>query len=75
MAKSTKSASSHLGGSKGALLTERLKVVELEKVGQSPIEGPIFVDCYDTTIVVPPDCTVATGDWGNVVINIESEVI
>ena len=38
MAKSTKRASSHLGGSKGALLAERLKAVELEKALIVPIE-------------------------------------
>ena len=47
-------------------------VLELEQVGPSPRQGPILVDCYDTTIVVPPGCTIAMGDWGNVIINIES---
>lgn len=47
-------------------------VLALEQVGQSPIEGPVLVDCYDTTIVIPPDCTIATGDWGNILINIKS---
>jgi hypothetical protein len=46
----------------------------LEQVGQTPLAGPVLVDCYDTTIVIPPDCTIATGDWGNVLINIKSEV-
>jgi N-methylhydantoinase A len=46
-------------------------VLELKQVGQSPAEGPVLVDCYDTTIVIPPDCTIATGDWGNVIINIK----
>jgi len=45
-------------------------VLGLEQIGQSTREGPILVDCYDTTIVIPPDCTVAMGDWGNVTINI-----
>jgi N-methylhydantoinase A len=44
-------------------------VLGLEQIGQSTREGPILVDCYDTTIVIPPDCTVAMGDWGNVAIN------
>lgn len=48
-------------------------VLELERIGPSPVEGPVLVDCYDTTIVIPPDCTIATGDWGNVIINIKSE--
>jgi len=49
-------------------------VLTLEQVGQTPLAGPVLVDCYDTTIVIPPDCTIATGDWGNVLINIKSEV-
>lgn len=47
-------------------------VLELGQIGSSPQWGPILVDCYDTTIVVPPSCTVEVGSWGNVVINIES---
>ena len=50
-------------------------VLELEQVGQSPLAGPVLVDCYDTTIVIPPDCTIATGDWGNILINIKSEEV
>lgn len=59
------------GKSYGSLDTP---VLVLEQVGQSPREGPILVDCYDTTIVIPPGCTIAVGDWGNVIINIKSEV-
>ena len=49
-------------------------VLGLEQIGQEPISGPLLVDCYDTTIVIPPGCTAAMGEWGNVIINIESEV-
>jgi len=45
--------------------------LKLEQVERSPRKGPMLVDCYDTTIVVPPGCTIAMGDWGNIVINIE----
>ena len=48
-------------------------VLGLEQIRQSQKEGPILVDCYDTTIVVPPNCTIATGGWGNIIINIKSE--
>ena len=48
-------------------------VLELEQLKQDPIEGPILVDCYDTTIVIPPDATITTGDWGNLIIDIKSE--
>ncbi|MCK4697598.1 MAG: hydantoinase/oxoprolinase family protein [Dehalococcoidia bacterium] len=47
-------------------------VLTLEQVGPSPSQGPILVDCYDTTIVVPPGGTIEMGDWGNIVINIKS---
>jgi N-methylhydantoinase A len=49
-------------------------VFDFGEVRQSPIEGPVLIDCYDTTIVVPPDYNVAAGDWGNIVINIKKEV-
>ena len=49
-------------------------VLKLEQVGQNPIEGPILVDCYDTTIVISPNATIATGDWGNLIVNIKSGV-
>ena len=53
--------------------TVETPVLELSQVGRKPAQGPVLVDCYDTTIVVPPDCTLAAGDWGNVVINIGEE--
>ncbi len=48
-------------------------VSQFEQIGLNPIKGPFLVDCYDTTIVVPPDCTATRGNWGNVTINIGSE--
>ncbi len=46
------------------------QVLNLGQIGQKPRKGPLLVDCYDTTIVVPPRCTIAMGGWGNVVIDI-----
>ena len=46
-------------------------VLEFEQFGLGSVTGPFLVDCYDTTIVVPPGCTATRGDWGNVTINIE----
>ena len=48
-------------------------VLKPEQIGPNPRKGPILVDCYDTTIVVPPGCTIAMGDWGNAIINIEDK--
>jgi len=45
-------------------------VLKLEQVGQTPRNGPILVDCYDTTIVIPPGSTITMGDWGNIMIDI-----
>jgi N-methylhydantoinase A len=47
-------------------------VLGLEQIGQSSVKGPLLVDCYDTTIVVPPDCTLCMGEWGNITIHIET---
>lgn len=50
-------------------------VLALEQVGQCPVAGPILVDCYDTTIVIPPSCTIVTGDWGNIEINVNEDPV
>ena len=50
-------------------------VLGLEQLGQSPQEGPLIIESYDTTIVVPPGCNVATGPAGTVVIDINSKEI
>ena len=48
-------------------------VLGLEQLGQSPKEGPLIIESYDTTIVVPPGCDVASGQAGTVVIDIKSK--
>jgi len=47
----------------------------LEQIGSNTVQGPLLVDCFDTTIVLPPDCTATRDEWGNVIINIETEEI
>jgi N-methylhydantoinase A len=37
-----------------------------------PREGPLIVEEYDATTVVPPSCTAALDDWGNIVVEIGS---
>ena len=39
-------------------------------LGSKPIRGPLLVDGYDATIVVPPGSTIEKGEWGNAVITI-----
>jgi len=48
-------------------------VTKFEQLGRDLIKGPFLVDCYDTTIVIPPECTATRGEWGNITINIESK--
>ena len=45
-------------------------VRRLDNLGSKPVRGPLLVDGYDATIVVPPDSTIAKGEWGNAVITI-----
>ena len=37
-------------------------------------KGPVLIDCYDTTIVVPPLATVGRGDAGSAVIELTEEM-
>lgn len=62
----------YFGKQYGAVI---VPVLGLEQLGQSPKEGPLIIESYDTTIVVPPDCDVATGPAGTVVIDIKSKEI
>ncbi len=39
------------------------------ELGPTPISGPILIDKYDTTIVVPPGCEIWRADGGCLVIN------
>ena len=48
-------------------------VFELEQIKVKPSQGPVLVDCYDTTIVVPPGCAISTGEWGNVIIEVDGK--
>ena len=48
------------------------RVSKFEHLGLDLIEGPFLVDCYDTTVVVPPGSTAIRGEWGNITINMES---
>jgi N-methylhydantoinase A len=48
-------------------------VLGLEQLGRTKQEGPLIIESYDTTIVVPPGCDVATGTAGTIVIDINSK--
>ena len=36
--------------------------------GAAPRMGPMIIEEYDTTVVVPPDCSATLDAWGNIVI-------
>ena len=66
--KKEKTRKAYWGKMFGAMETP---VLTLEQVGKKPRKGPVLVDCYDTTIVVPPGCSLTMGEWGNIIISIE----
>ena len=45
-------------------------VLAMEEIGSTPTEGPMLIDTYDTTIVIPPRCTVRSSSGGSLVIDI-----
>ncbi len=50
-------------------------VLGLKQLGQEPKKGPLIIESYDTTIVVPPGCDVAIRSAGTVEIDIKSREI
>jgi len=50
-------------------------VLGLEQLGQGVRQGPLIIDSYDSTIVVPPGCDVSAGRQGTVIIDIESREV
>jgi N-methylhydantoinase A/oxoprolinase/acetone carboxylase beta subunit len=48
-------------------------VLKAEELGQRPRRGPLVLDTYDTTIVVPPGSKIARTRVGAMVIHLESQ--
>jgi len=48
------------------------KVISRKKLGRKPIKGPIIIEEYEGTAVVPPDCTVKIDSYLNVIIEIKT---
>jgi len=46
-------------------------VIDRRSLGNEPQRGPIIVEEYESTIVIPPDATACLDDFGNVVVDIE----
>ena len=53
--------------------TVTVPVLALEQLGSTKQEGPLVIESYDTTIVVPPGCDASAGPLGTVTIDINSE--
>lgn len=47
-------------------------VLERQQVGSTPLAGPLIVEEYDATTVVPPGCSVWRDRWNNLVIDLEA---
>jgi N-methylhydantoinase A len=58
----------YFGANYGFIDTPVLQDSELET---RPLGGPLLIDRYDTTIVVPPHCEISSADWGSLIINIK----
>ena len=43
------------------------------ELGADDQPGPIIIEEYDTTILVPPNCTAKRDAWDNVVITVGEE--
>lgn len=48
-------------------------VVAEHRLGSSSIRGPVLIDRYDTTIVVPPGCSIRAGAGGCLIITVGKE--
>jgi N-methylhydantoinase A len=46
-------------------------VLDRASLSSSPRRGPLIVEEYDATTVVPPDCSASLDTWGNIIINIQ----
>ncbi len=46
-------------------------VVPRASIGVNPVQGPLIIESYDTTIVVPPGCSAHADSIGNITIDIQ----
>ena len=57
----------YFGGEGGLIETA---VIERSVLGGAAIEGPLIVEEYDGTTVVPPDCSVRVDPWANMIVEL-----
>ncbi|CAB5658725.1 Acetone carboxylase beta subunit [Delftia tsuruhatensis] len=49
------------------------RVMPRAALGREPVPGPLVIESYDTTIVVPPHCSVRADAVGNIIIDLEEQ--
>lgn len=57
----------YFGQELGAL---EMPVVEREALGSEPHAGPLVVQEYDTSVIVPPGCSATLDDQGNIIVDV-----
>jgi N-methylhydantoinase A len=59
----------------GAVAGEQtVPLLARQDLDATPRPGPVIVEEYDTTILVPPNCSVRRDEWNNVVIDVGEEL-
>ena len=46
------------------------RVVPRSALTMGAMAGPLIVQEYDSTVVIPPDCTASLDSYGNIVIDV-----
>jgi len=65
--KEPESRQAYFGPGKGLMQT---RVVSRTALAKGAVAGPLIVQEYDSTVVIPPDCTAALDAYGNIVIDV-----
>ena len=66
-ASSGQSRDAYFGPDHGRMQTQVLSRPDLNTL---PRHGPIIIDEYDATVVVPPDCAASLDQWNNIIIDV-----
>lgn len=69
--KEPESRQAYFGPGKGLMQT---RVVSRTALAKGAVVGPLIVQEYDSTVVIPPDCSAALDAYGNIVIDVREAV-
>ena len=47
-------------------------VLRREHLPSEPVRGPMIIEEYDATVVVPPDCSAGRDRLGNIIIEVQA---